>query len=155
MLAEDAELALVMSEIAEAMSGRSVVLTVHPQGGTDPSILYSGHPDIDRDRAKILTEAASVAAEAQAGRVKWRGGINGAGATLLIPVEIFPGHSPLVISILFDDATPEKRSFAEKVYSTRRPFAVGYFRLWQANRTLKRRGEALEAALNLTEIGFC
>ena len=47
----------------------------------------------------------------------------------------------------------ERRSFAEKVYSTRKPFAVGYFRLWQANRTLKRRGEALEAALNLTEIG--
>ena len=35
----------------------------------------------------------------------------------------------------------------------RRPFAVGYFRLWQVDRTRQRRVAALESALNLADYG--
>ena len=72
---------------------------------------------------------------------------------LVIPVDRVPGHSGLAISAFFGQLSKAKRREAEEVYLRRRPFAVGYFRLWQLERTRKRRVEALQAAINLTEVG--
>ena len=80
--------------------------------------------------------------------------LSSGGNILSIPVQKIPGHSRLVISAFFSDLDEEQRGAAEDVYLKRRPFAVGYFRLWQQERTRRRRVEALEAALNLVDFGI-
>ena len=155
MLARDRdELPLVMREIADAMQARAAVLTIHPGAGIEPSILSADEAaGIGRDMvAQLLGEARLWPNWDRGDGHEWISCGNGFDV-LSIPVEKIPGHSRLVISAFFYELDAEQRLMAEEVYLRRRPFAIGYFRLWQLDRTRSRRVDALEAALNLTDFG--
>ena len=157
-LEERDDLPRVMGEIAEVMSARGAALTLHPEDGDRPSVVYAnedaglGHKLVDGLIDKHITWDPASASDT----CRW---VNCAVSDncrdiLLIPVEQTPGHSRLIITVYFDDLDEEKRRTAEKVYNRRAPFAVGYFRLWQVNRTRARELTAMKAALNLTEMGI-
>ncbi len=154
---EKEELPLVMREIASAMSAHSAALTLHPSDGRKPSLVHLDEDaGVGREVIEELLERKRIHRDGSEPRDhSWIECDVGAPGhdVLLIPVERVPGHSGLMISAFFDRLTEAKRREAEEVYLRRRPFAVGYFRLWQLERTRKRRIEALESAINLTEFG--
>jgi DNA-binding CsgD family transcriptional regulator len=151
---EHSELALIVDEITQAMGGRSTVLTLHPSSGKGAEILCAGSKYTEEKESLILTAAANFLAQAQDELPAWGCGLSEIGdETLLIPVEPISGHSRLVLTIFFSQTSSISRKHAENVYFARRPFAVGYFRLWQAERRSRRRVAELQATLNLTEIG--
>ena len=60
----------------------------------------------------------------------------------------------MVITTFFDSLTPATQQAAEQAYLRRRPFAVGYFRLWQIANTGHNHMLALQAALNLNDMAI-
>lgn len=151
------ELSLVMEEIRSAMSARGTALTIHPDDSA-PSVIFAdergglSHDLIDG----LLVQHFGWTAVDRANDHRWEACAIDESCKdfLLIPVQTVPGHSRLLISVYFDHLTKSKREQAENIYKQRRPFAVGYFRLWQINRARKRESDALKAALNLTEMGI-
>jgi DNA-binding CsgD family transcriptional regulator len=152
---EFGELALVMREIGEAMSASRIAMSIHPSDGEDPRIVHIIHDDPEEfDPERILATASEFVADARDGQHAWRHKPGMPEATiLLMPVALIEGHSRLAITVELDAADEEVRKQVETVYLRRRPFAIGYFRLWQLDRIRRRRCAALEAALNLAEIG--
>lgn len=154
---ESDELARVMGEIAEAMDARGAVLTIHPDDGRNAEILHADEEaGLGTELLRsLIARAALWPTNAHDDHHHWVdcGGEGDCRDALSIPVQRVPGHSRLIITVFFDDLTPEHRRQAETAYLRRRPFAIGYFRLWQVDRTRTRRVEALESALNLTDVG--
>ena len=150
------ELRLVMREIAEAMSARAAVLTMHPADGRRPALIQADEAGgVGPDRVEELLRTGQLALDADETGHRWAAQTDEADAhdILLISVDPVEGHSRLLISAFFDQLGPERRHAAEEIYLRRRPFAVGYFRLWQLERTRRHRIAALQAAINLTEVG--
>ena len=148
-------LALVLTEIAELMQASGAMLTMHSDDAYEPVIIHADAAIAGTAReSQLLAVAQTVRADPVDGQAFWRNGIGGSeAAVLLIPIERVPGHSRLMISILFEQPTDQLRQRAEELHHDRRPFAVGFFQLWQINRKLRKRVEALRAVLDQTDIG--
>lgn len=149
------ELSQVLHEVTEAMGAVTSVLTVHPESRS-PLPVHVDERAVDaaitvpRLLDRLLREP-----RLEQGEHAWLSfEADGEDRDVLaIPIQRTSGHDRLVISTFFRDLSAAQRHHAEEVYLSRRPFAVGYFRLWQRDRTRARHIEALEAALNLTEFG--
>ena len=148
------ELARVMAEIAEALHGSGAALTLHPSGRR-PELVYA-------DPGKGLEDV--VATLMAAGAFDWHqehedhhiwlaGDLGGhAPQAISLPVRQVPGHGRLVITVFFETLDAERHAAAEAAYLQRRPFAVGYFRLWQQDRIHRRDVAALRSALDRVDI---
>lgn len=152
---EEEELPRVMREIADALRGAGAALTIHPDG-RPPRLLWADEPaGVSAPFVERLLAEREIRPAAEPGRHVWlrpEGDARFADAVTL-PVQRVPGHSPLVITVFFDSLTEAARGEAERAYTARRPFAVGYFRLWQLDRAHLRRLRAAEEALDLVELG--
>ena len=152
------ELKLVMREIADALSARTTALTMHPADARPPTVLHADEASIaapERIEELLRTGRIDLDLDADGAGHRWLSQLGDVDTPdiLLISVDRVEGHSALLISAFFDPLDPERRRAAEEVYLRRRPFAVGYFRLWQLERTRRHRIAALQAAINLTEVG--
>ncbi len=152
-----AELPLVMAEIADAMAARGTTLTLHADDGRKTHLLHASryapvdHPMVDALLDREMPKLGQHHDDSHAW-VSYE--IDDFPCHMLvIAVERVPGHSRLVISAFFDAMDEERRSEVEEVYLRRRPFAIGYFRLWQLERIHQRRISALQSALHLMEVG--
>ena len=143
------ELARVMAEVVGALGGTASVLTLHPTG-RPAEVLYA-----DGDELAQITTGLLLA-----GSLDWRydhpdhhiwvmGGLEpDTYHGIAMPVRQVPGHSRLVITVFFATLDDEARAVAEAAYLARRPFAIGYFRLWQQDRLYRRDVEILQTALD-------
>ena len=131
------------------------MLTLHSSEGTIPSLMYSDWRLSDRERDAMMQRLTqTVRPEFDDNSCFWREGVGGANAAMmLMPIEQLEGHGRLVISILFSTVDEKVRDNAERLYRERKPFAIGFFRLWQQNRLLERRIRALGAAFDQTAFG--
>ena len=150
---EKDDLPLVMREIAQTIGGCATALTMHPSGQHLPSLLFIDRSRSVSDEQAVLRQAADFIVEGETGAHAWMAGFDGADGVLLIPVEPIPGHSRLVISVFFSKLTAALRHEAESIYLERRPFAVGYFRLWQVDRMRRQQCQVLESALHQSDTG--
>jgi DNA-binding CsgD family transcriptional regulator/PAS domain-containing protein len=153
--AEKNELPLVMREIADAMHAHAAILTVHPDDG-DPEILHADEiAGLDTESVRALFADGTFGDNRRRNMHAWVECDLGPDIrnVLLIPVEKIDGQSRLVIATFFGAIDAETRRAAEQVYLNRRPFAIGYFRLWQLDRVRARRVDALETALDLNDMG--
>lgn len=146
-----------MREIADALKGRGAALSVHPDDGWPARVICADEEaGVALGLVERLVASGAIRPDAShADRHRWLGyeDEDGGGNALALPVQRVPGHSPLIITVFFDALTKGARAEAEAVYASRRPFAVGYFRLWQLDRANIRRMRATEAALNLMSLG--
>jgi DNA-binding CsgD family transcriptional regulator/PAS domain-containing protein len=154
--ASDRDLSAVLAEIAGLMGADGACLTLHPVQDRPPVFLCSGHARGD-DPAEMLfrTVGRMVLRDIVDATSHWRDASSDPGcAILLMPIDQLPGHSRLLVSVLFRDISSERRAAAERMYRERRPFAVGFFQLWQRGRLLERRMRSLETALDQTAAGL-
>lgn len=157
MVGETEELPRVLDEILEAMAADAIFLTIHPEGeiaaeaigGTAHDLLTPDH------LAPLLTGFKIWPARDPGDEYRWFSHVVEGRCydVLVMPVQRVEGHSRLVLTAWFEGRSAEQLRHAEDVFLRRRPFAVGYFRLWQLDRTLQRRLMALESALNLSDFG--
>ncbi|MBP6031415.1 MAG: helix-turn-helix transcriptional regulator [Sphingobium sp.] len=152
------ELTRVLDEIAEAMNGRGALFSLHPDDGEEPRVLHMGDglkpwtADIE-----AMVERGQLWPMPDAGEMHiwWRCPPSiGCDTALSVPIRRVGGHSRLVITTFFDSLTPATQQAAEQAYLRRRPFAVGYFRLWQIANTGHNHMLALQAALNLNDMAI-
>lgn len=143
----------VMREIVELMGAKGATLTLHPEGQR-PSVLFC-HPSIkDSPYRFLLAECHHVAASLLGSELLWRQhDMSPTAQAAMLPVQRVPGHSRLVITIVFERPDAVLKARVEAIHAGRTAFAIGYFRLWQLDRLHKRRYQALEAAINCTQIG--
>ena len=150
---EDDGLASVIAEIRGLLRASGAFLTMIPTG-SQPEIIYQDSDAARFGREMLLGISHSSSAEIEAGTVLWRTGPPGSDLTLLLlPVERTGNHSKLVVGLLLDRPDEHTRLNAERIYRERRPFAVGYFHLWQRSRLLEQRAASFEAVLDQTAIG--
>ena len=149
----EAELARVMAEIAEALHGSGAALTSHPVEGPG-HVIYAG-PDegIGGILHGLLATRLLDWHQRHADDHIWiSGAFDGfAPHGIALPVRQVAGHSRLVITVFFDTLDAERRAAAEAMYLKRRPFAVGYFRLWQEERLQRQRSDSLRAGLDCVD----
>jgi DNA-binding CsgD family transcriptional regulator/PAS domain-containing protein len=152
------ELHLVLREISTVMTARGAALTLHPDDGERPRVVYADEKaSLTRDLIeKVLGEHIDWRHADRPDAHRWvQCSVDEpCQDVMLIPVQTVPGHSRLLISVYFDNLTSAKREEAEAIYARRAPFAIGYFRLWQLNRSRKREVLALKTALNMTEMAI-
>jgi DNA-binding CsgD family transcriptional regulator len=154
-LESDDDLPLVMDEIKVVMAAQGMALTLHPENGMPAQIIYVdsaagvthslverllsegdwGHPREINMRRWVKCELSSLFND-----------------IFLIPIQTVAGHSRLLISVFFSNLTPDLKEAADEIDRNRRPFAIGYFRLWQLARQKSRQIGALQTALNRTEM---
>lgn len=151
--AENAEIGAAVSEIVELMHGSAGILAIQSKSSSRLIPVHAGAA-IGHDRVEQMLEAIGrVAVELPEGKAQWHSWPDGPATILLISVPPVVGHGRLVILIVFERLSPNVKRLAEDVYARRRPFAVGFFRLWQINRKLSQQSQALEAVLDCTETG--
>jgi DNA-binding CsgD family transcriptional regulator/PAS domain-containing protein len=145
----------VLTEVIQLMGARGALLTQHPSNGDPPVLICvagsqgnGAHDGI----LKVLDKDVLAATEGQ--RCCWRevSGIDG--LLLVMPVEPLEGHARLLICVLFENINRAARAAAEELYRERRPFAVGFFQVWQQNRMLQQRLHSFESVLDQTAIGL-
>lgn len=153
--AERDELPLVMREIADAMHAYTAILTVHPDDSEAEILFAEGIAGMDREHVRALFVDGMFGDNRHRETHAWIECDLGPDLrnVLLLPVERVSGQSRLVIATFFGPLDSEERRNAEQAYLRRRPFATGYFRLWQLDRVRARRVEALETALDLNDMG--
>lgn len=155
-VSEPDELARVMREIVELMQADGAVLTMHPEGMPPQAIHVDPMPGVSGDVIETMLVTADPGhSNGPADQHRWSSIVIGETRweTMALPVRRIEGHSQLIISVFFATLTEDGRRHAEQIYLSRRPFAVGYFRLWQLERTRMRHVAALEAALGLFGMG--
>ena len=156
-VSEEEELPRVMQEITEALKGRGAALTLHPGDGYPEQVIYAAEDaGISREMVQALLSEGIIGADLrEPEQHRWvSASVNDCSVhTLSIPVQRVPGHGRLAITVFYDLLDAALRADAEAVYLARRPFAIGYFRLWQVNRTSQRRMAATESALNVMSLG--
>ena len=156
-VSEEEELPRVMQEITDALKGRTAALTLHPGDGYPEQVIYAAEDaGVSREWVQALLSAGVIGADLRGpDRYRWVSDSIGGRPVLAlsIPVQRVPGHGRLAITVFYDLLDAALRAKAEAVYLARRPFAVGYFRLWQVNRANQRRIAATEAALNVMSLG--
>lgn len=145
----------VMSEIVDLMHARAAMLTLHSSNCTVPTMLYADAQVPEQTWHAVLHMLTHrVRQDFRDGECFWREASGTHQPVLLMPVEQSPGHGRLVISVLFDQAGVDRRREVEFLFQQRRPFAIGFFQLWQQNRVLHQRTQSLEAVLDRTDIGM-
>lgn len=152
-MSPDAELAQVMAEIADALHGGGAALTSHPHDAP-AHVVYAGPGEIIADFLQTLLEARMLDWHQQhADHHIWVSGKFGRFAphAIALPVRQVEGHGRLVITVFFETLDAERRAAAEAMYLKRRPFAVGYFRLWQEERLHRQRSDSLRAGLDCVD----
>jgi DNA-binding CsgD family transcriptional regulator len=146
----------VMREIADAMGAHGATLSIHQDDG-DKIDVIAAHPavglsvDVVRDFLARQCVERPFARDATHHWIDCH--IGDLSEALIIPVQRIADHNPLFITVFFGGNPAICRRTAEDVYLRRRPFAIGYFRLWQLERTRHRRSLALESALHRSELG--
>ncbi|WP_294395438.1 PAS domain-containing protein [uncultured Sphingomonas sp.] len=142
-----------MSEVVDIMQAQGATLTLH--NDAQPPVRLYQHPALRMaGHESLLRECHALVPTLDDGRLTWHGGPSGSRLdAALIPIERVPGHSRLAITLVFENGSSALKARVEAVYGERKPFAVGYFHLWQLNRLHMRRYRALEAALDCTQIG--
>ena len=154
---DDEELRLVMEETAQALGADAIVLMLQEDDTPRSEILKISQCWPDRHNLQLLHEQKAFLYDESAGDDHYWNRVTSEGRNLdimLLPVKRTAGHRRMVLSAIFGDVDAKVRMAAERVYLARRPFAVGYFRLWQIVQTRRRRENALEAALNSLGVGF-
>jgi DNA-binding CsgD family transcriptional regulator len=143
-----------MAEIVAALHGSGAALTLHPSG-RPAELIYAdpGRGLEDLIAALLQAQALDWQQEHEDHHV-WLSGNFGRHAphAIVLPVRQVPSHSRLVITVFFDTLDEERRAAAEAAYLQRRPFAVGYFRLWQQERLHRRDVDALRSALDRVDV---
>lgn len=153
---DEEELCLVMQEIADALGAIAIVLTIQEHEEDQAEILRISDAGFNEQFVRRLHEEdAFLYDETTNDAHNWKSAtIDGIDvAIMILPVKRTTGHQRMVISALFKGVDQVARFRAERVYLARRPFAIGYFRLWQIDRARQRREKALEAALNSFGVG--
>ena len=154
LISPQEELARVMSEISGALQGSGAALTLHPSG-RPAELLYadSGKGLEDVLTALLASNALDWNQEHEDHHI-WLTGDFGRHApqAIVLPVRQVSGHSRLVITVFFDTLDEERHAAAEAAYLQRRPFAVGYFRLWQQERLHRRDVASLRSALDRVDV---
>ena len=149
-----AHLSLVIAEICDLMHGDGVMLSLFPGSGDGLATLFVDKRLSDAAKAGMLQSLGQhVRPEFEDGQCFWRD-LDSGGFMLAMPVEQLAGHGRLVISVFFAQIDADGRRDAERLYRERRPFAVGFFHLWQQNRMLQQRAQSLESVLDQTAIGL-
>ncbi len=144
-----------MREIADALGAVAIVLSV--EGDEEGEILRMACTGLAEAVVRNLhAQRLFTHGESEHTEHRWQRTIVDRTAIeiMTLPVKRMIGHRLMVISALFIDLNNEGRVTAERAYLARRPFAVGYFRLWQLDRVRQRREKALESALSSVRIGF-
>lgn len=144
------ELDRVLTEIAEALHGTGTVLTMHVPGGVARIVHVVGDPELHAIMEPVLASGALDYRQDHADHHLWLPGTYGryAEEVIALPVRRVPGHSRMMITVFFDTLADERRAAAESAFLARRPFAVGYFRLWQQERLRSGELDAARAALD-------
>lgn len=143
-----------MREIVEALGGRIATLTLHPDDGGEARVLHADDGIEPAALIRLLGSGDAVLADGEDHRwVRCEDRFPHSDA-IILAVERVRGHSRLLITVFFDRPTAAERAKAEAVYRSRRPFAIGYFRLWQAERANARLRLSMQAALDLVAIGI-
>ncbi len=152
---EEEELARVMREIVEALHGCGAALTLHPTDRPPEAISVDG-PELTDAVRRLLDDGLLVADDGPGDQHAWVEGEfeNCAPHAMVLPVREVAGHSRLLITVFFETLDATRRAHAEAMYLSRRPFAVGYFRLWQQARLQRRDLGALRAALDLVDLAI-
>ncbi len=145
-------LSMVMEEIVQIMRGRGAILSLHDRGAYPVAVHYRSPAIGGKVYDAVVKDCTAAATALNNDEIKWLS-TEGAVRVMIIPVACVPGHSRLRIAIVFDQLDDSVHEHAERVYRERRPFAVGFFRFWQLNRLHMRRYQALQAALDCTDIG--
>lgn len=153
-ISEAEELPRVMREIADALGGAGAALTIHPGNGKPPRLIFADREaGVSRGLVERLLGEGRVWPEDADKHLWLRCGEAGRfREAMSLPVQRVPGHSRLVVTVFFERLTAAARAEAESAYLGRRPFAVGYFRLWQVERAQGRRLRATEEALDLVDL---
>lgn len=152
---DEEELRLVMQEIADALGANEIVLSIEGVEGTE--ILRVACTGLEEAVVRDLhAKGLFLHDETADNEHRWKSTIiDGTTiAVMSLPVKRMIGHRLMVISALFVNINMDARVKAERAYLARRPFAVGYFRLWQLDRVRQRREKALESAFNSVQFGI-
>ena len=153
----DSELSGVLAEIAQMMGAIGATISLHGMEA-EPELLGGCVSDEVQVDCSAVVNGRAVKAFISNGATdpRWvRHEDDGPTVdVLLLPVSSIDGHNPMMVSVLFDNPAPEVCENAERLFARRRPMAIGYFRLWQANRIKERRIIALEAASDVTDFGI-
>lgn len=148
----DLDLHRVLQEIADLMGADGALLTMHPED-LPPTLVYAERRLREAGIEGMCFElCCDVEQRLEDGIGIWQPAEDGS-ALFLMPIQRTPGHSQMVISIFFKAGSEMHRATAERLYRERRPLAIGFFRLWQQNRLLQQRTNALETVLDRTSIG--
>lgn len=154
---DEEELRLVMQEIATAFGATAIILTVQEDDHARCEILRtSAQSPIDSILPALHDSGAFLYDEQPHDCHSWKNEtVAGVAINIMIvPVKRSPGHRRMVLCAIFSNGDKNRLAAAERVYLARRPFAIGYFRLWQTDRARQRREKALEAGLNSLGVGF-
>lgn len=141
-----------MVEIAGALGGIGAALTIHP--ADRPTELVHADQGLAEIMAVLIRSGSLDWQQEHADHHIWLRGEFGRHAphAVALPVRQVAGHSRLVITVFFATLDAERRAAADAAYLQRRPFAVGYFRLWQQERLHRRDVATLRAALDRVDI---
>ena len=143
-----------MAEIAGALHGSGAALTLHPSGRPAELLYADPGKGLEDVLAALLGSNALDWDQDHEDHHIWLSGDFGRHApqAIVLPVRQVPSHSRLVITVFFDTLDAERHAAAEAAYLQRRPFAVGYFRLWQQERLHRRDVAALRSALDRVDV---
>jgi DNA-binding CsgD family transcriptional regulator len=147
-------LPLVMAEICELMHAKGTILTLHASNEGEPAALFTDRHLSEQTYCAVMHKLTSeIRSEFEDDSCFWRD-LSEDESMLVMPVKRIDGHGQLVICAVFRHAGLHERQEAERLYRERRPFAIGFFQLWQHNRVLQQRAHALELSLDHTAIGL-
>jgi DNA-binding CsgD family transcriptional regulator/PAS domain-containing protein len=152
------ELSGVLAGLSRQMAGEGAILSAHAPHMPAPELFAACVPHELRDNVPALLgdPALSRFVREGAARPTWTRSRLGDDTldVLMLPVAPVEGHSRLVVSVLMRSASGERRRAAEQLFASRRLLAMGYLRLWQAERVGARRLAALESACDNTDFGI-
>ena len=148
------ELPQVMDEIRTALGAIATTLTLYPSNGQPSEVVFHDDHLVDRSALDpLLRPATRPHPEVDAYRWTECTAETRCLDVLSFSVQSVPGHASLIISAFFEHPDRGMRRFAEEAYLSRRPFAIGYFRLWQLSRVRGRQAAALRETLSLSNTG--
>lgn len=150
------QLSLVLRELADLLGGLGALLTLHPSDDSTPVLLFADATLAGQQRdAMYSTINGSVGYPLQDGHAFWREDVGSDHLTMfLMPVDRLERHGRVLISVLLQTPTTTQRNNIECIYQERRPFATGFFHLWQQIRVLEQHARATDRILDHTSIGL-
>ncbi|MEJ5979500.1 hypothetical protein WG901_22795 [Novosphingobium sp. PS1R-30] len=150
----DDYLPMVLEEIKGIMSADGIALSLHADDAP-PTVVSSDFGELlDRFDSHRILSTQGVDPVKGTRQQSWLDTEidDQAWDVMQIPIKPVPGHSRLLLSVFFRDATRDRKAAADQIYAHRRPFALGYFHLWQLARQKTRQINAFRTALDGTGI---